>query len=96
MALLRIRVKCFHCNKEVSEAEALPVKSVTNKTRYNCYLCYQKHKTHPWGFGDKIPVKKELYCERCRYKFISKKEICPYCNKEDLVMGANVTVKDLL
>ncbi|MEK6969587.1 MAG: hypothetical protein AABW48_04120 [Nanoarchaeota archaeon] len=96
MAVLIVKVKCFHCNKEVAKAQSLPIKSINNGERYSCFDCFKKNKTPAWGFGDKVPLKRELYCERCNYYFASKIKSCPYCNKADLVSEANVSINDLL
>ncbi len=96
MAVLIVKVKCFYCNKEIAKTEALPIRSVNKEDRYSCFDCFKKNKTPPWGFGDKVPLKIELYCERCNYYFTSKIKSCPYCNKADLVSEADVSINDLL
>lgn len=89
-------VKCFRCNTLVEKGSAIILRSVSKKPRYSCYGCYVKQKRFTWGFGDEIPVKKELFCERCKYKFTSKRPGCPFCSKSDRVIESNITVKDLL
>ena len=96
MSNLRVNVNCFKCGEEVEKNAARPIEAVNKEARYECFTCFRSDKTEPWGFGDEIQEKKELYCERCRYKFSSKISMCPYCNKQDQVVPGEVTVRDLL
>jgi len=96
MVYLKVNVKCFRCRKEVEKTQAREMASITKEPRYECFACFNKNKTQPWGFGDKMKYKKEFYCLRCKYKFKRRGNLCPYCNKEDSVIRGNITVHDLL
>ena len=91
MPVLRIPVECCRCNKMVEKANARFLTRVKNERKYECFSCYKLNRNKHKEF-----VKRELYCERCRYKFKSKKLLCPYCNRSDNVVKGEVTVKDLL
>jgi len=96
MPVLRIKVDCFRCKKKVDKGSALPIKTISKEPRYECYNCYKRNKTSEWGFGDEVNFKNKYYCQRCNYKFKSKKSICPYCNQSDLLVKGKITVHDLL
>ena len=96
MPVLRVKITCFRCGKKKDKVEARLIKGMNNELRYECFTCYKRNKAEPWWDGKKEAVKKEYYCERCKYKFSSKRCICPYCNKNDRLTGGNVSVKDLL
>ena len=96
MAVLRIKVNCSSCEKRIDKAQALPVKSVNNEKRYECYNCYRRSKSGSLGTNEEVKVKEPYFCQRCKYKFKSKKSICPYCNKSDFLVKGKVTVHDLL
>ena len=96
MTIIRSRVQCFRCKKSVDKSDTLVIKTITKDPRYECSQCYKRNRTKPWGFGDEMSYKKDYYCERCRYKFSSKKDVCPYCSKSDQIEGGNITVKDLI
>ncbi len=82
--------------KEVEKNQARLIKGITADARYECFSCFKKNKTQPWGFGDEIKQKVGFYCQRCKYKFRARKECCPYCNKSDFVTKGDLTVHDLI
>jgi len=94
MTLLKLKVRCFRCLKEVDKMETRPVESISKDPRYECFSCFKKDLPQR-GIPNRM-VHHELYCERCRYKFRSKSPICPYCNKSDQLESAKITVYDLL
>lgn len=96
MPLLKVKVSCFRCHSDVTPAEAIKLKNVSKDQRYECYKCYKKNKTSEWGFGDEVKFKSKYYCQRCNYKFKSKKGICPYCNQADFLVKGKISVHDLL
>ena len=96
MVVLKSKVLCFRCNKAVNKIDTVKTISTTGEPRYQCSSCFKKAKTTNWGMGDKIPVKIECFCQRCRYKFKSTSGLCPYCNKTDMVIKGKVKAKDLL
>lgn len=91
MVLLRVPVSCFRCGEVVDRSQTL----VAGK-RYECFSCYKQLKNSPWLIRQKLPEKLELYCECCRYRFKSKRLVCPYCDKEDRVVRGQIEVSDLL
>lgn len=94
MAMLKLKVRCFHCGKEVEKLETRPVEGVTKEVRYECFPCFKKHA--PRKMGNEKGEKKSYYCERCRYQFYSHTALCPYCSKSDLLESGTLTVHDLL
>lgn len=77
--------------------ETVTKKSVNGELRYECSECFHRYRRDPLLAGiEEAQVKKEYYCERCRYKFHSKSGKCPYCSRSDQVIGGKVTVMDLL
>lgn len=96
MTSLRVQIECFCCNRLVSKSESLLIKSTAKSSRYSCSECFKKNKRFFSNSSKRMSEKKELYCERCKYNFISKSWDCPYCNKPDLVSEANITISDLL
>ncbi len=93
---LRVTTQCFRCQKEVHPSQARSIISVTKDERYECFDCFKRNKIDPLLPPEKIKPKKGCFCERCKYRFMSAKSVCPYCNKDDMVVVGNVTVKDLL
>ena len=90
--ILRIPVKCHHCDNYFEKKDALVLKNPQNKELYQCFTCFKTNKAEL-----KIDVEKiDLYCEKCNYKFISNKLRCPYCNEFEFVIKSNVKLKDLL
>ena len=97
MVVLNLKVKCFRCRQEVGQHDARILPSVSKDSRYECYTCYKRNKREPLLAGiEAVPLKKEYLCERCNYRFKSKIQACPLCNKPDYLIGGTVTVKDLL
>ncbi len=90
MVYLRIKVPCFRCKRQVEKTKVLTVGSMTDEPRYECYVCFKRFANS----GDR--PKSRFLCQRCNYKFNSKKDECPYCNKSDLVIKGKITVHDLL
>jgi len=97
MATLKLMIKCFRCRKDTGKHDARVLPSISKEPRYECYDCYRKNKREPLLAGvESPPIKKEYLCEKCNYRFKSKIEACPLCNKADYLVGGVVTVKDLL
>jgi uncharacterized CHY-type Zn-finger protein len=97
MTQLRTKVQCFRCSKKVDVNITREIKTLSKESRYECFRCFQKNKREPLLAGVEKPlIKKEYICERCKYKFKSKKAVCPYCNKNDYVTSSNVSVKELI
>ena len=95
MAVISARVNCFRCGKAVDKTQTILLEKVSGKN-YECFTCYKRNKGMAWGFGDKVKVKQELYCQRCKYKFKSAGGMCPYCNKDDITISQNIKIEDLL
>ncbi len=95
MVFIRARISCFRCLKSVDKAETRFFDTVNNERRYECFPCYQKTKN---GFlhNQESATKRELYCEHCKYKFMSRKPVCPYCSSDESVVLANFSVSELL
>lgn len=89
-------VPCFRCKEKVDKNETIPIKLINKEQRYECFKCYNRNKTSDWGLGDEIQIKRNFVCQRCRYKFSAKSITCPYCDKSDLVVEDNITVRDLI
>ncbi len=89
------KINCFRCQKAIDEAKARFLDTVNNERRYECFACYQKSR-NGYLHHETTAVKRELYCERGRYKFLAKQPVCPYCSKDDAVILAAVSVHDLL
>ncbi|MBT4539338.1 hypothetical protein HOI26_02305 [Candidatus Woesearchaeota archaeon] len=96
MPVLRLKVKCVSCQREVAKLESRQVPSMTKDPRYQCFLCFKRHQPIQWGLGDEEKKKQAWYCARCNYHFKAKKEKCPYCGKSDLLSAGKVAVRDLL
>ena len=92
MRVLRVPVICCRCGEGVEKSGAITIE-FQGKKDYECYPCYQTHSA--WNAYSQ-EVKKSLYCQRCNYKFTSKRLECPYCNKMDLVIDSEINVDELL
>lgn len=90
MIRLRLQVDCLMCADAVDKNMAIAY----GPEKYVCFDCYKQKKSllTAKGYDEKI----QLYCERCRYKFTSKRFSCPYCSKADKVGKANISVQELL
>lgn len=95
MIILPTRVYCYRCRKTVEKSETRYVGMLGREERFECFNCFKKDRTVPWK-AEETGERLELYCERCRYKFYSKKLFCPYCNQGDMIMKGNISVNDLL
>ncbi|MBI2102375.1 hypothetical protein HYT55_00925 [Candidatus Woesearchaeota archaeon] len=95
MAIVRARISCFRCQKSVDKTDTRFFDTVAGTRRYECFPCYQKSRN---GYlpHTESKDKRELYCERCKYKFMSRVPVCPYCSKDDSVIKAQVTAYDLV
>ena len=91
MAYLRVPVECCSCKKTVDKALTRKVDGLGND--YECFTCC-KLKGKVRESNQKI--KRQLYCQKCNYKFNSTKYSCPYCSNIDFVMEGEVSVQDLL
>jgi hypothetical protein len=96
MPVLKVKVKCWRCGKNVDKSDTVETNLQNKDRRHQCYSCYKKNKSLCWGFGDKIKVKKEWFCERCKYKFKAANTTCPYCNRSDYVTKARVFAAELI
>ena len=96
MSVLRITVNCFSCNEVIEKNSAIQIKGVSGDPRFECFSCFKKKRTAPWGMGDKISNKNSYYCQKCRYKFQARRPMCPYCSKADYLTSGNLSVHDLL
>ena len=92
MRVLRVPVICCRCGDGVEKSGAISIE-FQGRRNFECYPCYQTHSAWNVYAHD---VKKSLFCQRCTYKFTSKKLECPYCNKNDMVIDSEVDIKDLL
>ncbi|NQV91419.1 hypothetical protein HQ489_03005 [Candidatus Woesearchaeota archaeon] len=91
MVVIKAHVNCYQCHQSVDKAETLLIMSKGLLKLYQCINCYKIKK--PQGYFEH---RKEFYCEKCRYKFSSKKPICPYCNSSERLTKSNVTIHDLI
>gem|GEM_PF-947852 len=88
MVVLRIRVPCTTCGKEVDRADARVVKQLNQRPQYECFHCYKEKK---WLETKETEAKRKLYCNRCRYTFSAKSLVCPYCGKGDQVVSKKIS-----
>ncbi len=95
MPILKLKVRCYKCNKEVDKLEAKEVPSIGTMARYECFPCFKKvaQAKRPKANTER---RFDLFCDRCRYKFSSKTIMCPYCNKDDQLHKGKVTAFDLV
>ncbi len=96
MVIVRARVTCDHCKKFVDRSETRYLFLHTGEKIYECFHCYKRNPTGNWSSEELNVVKRELYCERCKYRFKAKVAICPYCSKGDKIESGNISVKDLV
>ena len=97
MVILKTKIQCFRWKKKVDKNETRVNKSVNGEPRHECFTCFKRYRRDPLLAGvEEIPYKKDYYCQRCNYKFKSKLNTCPYCSKNDLVIGGNVSLKELM
>lgn len=91
MISLRIKVSCNRCRKQV---EKINTREVSPK-KYECFDCFKSQRPKN---PDKTstPLKYDLYCERCRYKFTSSQRVCPYCNESDYLDVSGPSADELL
>lgn len=95
---LRVGVRCFRCYRNVGKNQAREVVCLSKEPRYECFDCFKRNKRDPLLSGIEKPAEKQEYlCGRCKYKFSSKKRVCPYCgNIERIEQVSGVTVYDLI
>ncbi|PIN87597.1 hypothetical protein COV12_02995 [Candidatus Woesearchaeota archaeon CG10_big_fil_rev_8_21_14_0_10_32_24] len=91
MVVIKTNVNCYQCYQAVDKTETLVVLSKGLQKLYQCANCYKKNK--PQG---RFEQRKSFYCEKCKYKFSSKKPLCPYCNSSERLTKSNITVYDLI
>lgn len=96
MVLLRVKVSCTKCKRRVEKLEARTMTSSLGETSYECFDCFKKARTPRWGSSEGIKMTREMFCQKCRYKFKSSVPICPYCNESDYLESGKLTVQDLL
>lgn len=90
------QVQCFHCGKKVNKTSTRLVRDVNNIPQPECFSCFMVFKSPAWQKTIQLKERYELYCERCRYKFYSKKLLCPYCNNSDFICKGNLSIHDLV
>ncbi len=93
--MLKLKVQCYRCGKEVEKADAREVESVSKEKRYECFSCFKRYNPRRFKVGEELQ-KREYYCERCRYRFHSRNMLCPYCNKADRLVEGKISVQELL
>lgn len=91
MVLLRVSVQCFRCGIPADRSQVLESRNTSGDLKFECYDCYKRKQ-----LTSSEAKKVGHYCERCRYKFTSRNNICPYCSKNDCVITGKVSVNDLL
>ncbi len=96
MVLLRVKVSCTKCKRRVDKIETRAMTSSMGVTTHECFDCFKKARTPRWGNDEGIKMKREMYCQRCRYRFSSVVKICPYCNESDYLESGKIDVTDLL
>ena len=95
--VLKVKVPCYRCHEEVDKLQARQLDPSSATKKYECFDCFKKFNLTPSvvrragsGAGYK------LYCERCKYKFTSNKNLCPYCSKADYVVKRPDDVLELV
>ena len=97
MSLYSAKVQCFGCGKAVDKSGTFTSLNASKELRYQCPSCYLRNKDDLLGDNKaQAPLKRELFCARCKYKFKAKSMLCPYCSKEDQVVEQVHSVKELL
>ena len=97
MNLYSAKVQCFGCGKAVDKSQTFTSNNASKELRYQCPGCFKNKKVDIFGTAGETPaLKKEFFCGRCKFKFRSKSTLCPYCSKEDQVIGQVHSVKGLL
>ena len=89
-------VECFRCKENVQKANARLFTTLAEKKVFECNPCAQKSKAKLWSLGEESLTKNNYFCDRCKYKFSSRKSFCPYCSKNDQVVSADVKLGNLL
>lgn len=97
MVVLRSRVTCCTCQKPVDKFDTRLMPADDGQRVYECFICFKKKRAGILVIPDQdMQTKQDLYCERCKYKFRSRKYDCPYCNKGDMVVAGKFSVSELL
>ena len=94
MVVLDVKVNCYSCHESVSKRNTRLFNLAGKGNEDGCFGCYK---------GNKMPVsasakkqKNDFFCNHCRYKFSSRRAICPYCGDSSNIVESNVTAVDLL
>ncbi len=97
MAILQKKVKCSICGTLVPLTATRLVDPLSLNKSYECHSCFKDKKTSPLSrnLGQK-PIKKELFCSYCKYKFTSSRKVCPYCGKAEYLVPSNLKAVDFL
>ena len=98
MALVDSKVNCYSCNESVSKSNTRLFNLYGKGNVYECFGCFKGNKggiPHILS-QSKEKQKQNLFCNQCRYKFSSRKAVCPYCGKSSNLVVSNVTAVDLL
>ena len=88
MVLLKMKVQCYFCRNEVDKLTARQLETDRREPRYECFACFKK------GLQNK--TKQQYFCEKCKYRFLARSAICPYCNQRDYVSLGKLNTSDLL
>ncbi|MDO8510597.1 MAG: hypothetical protein Q7S55_00365 [Nanoarchaeota archaeon] len=96
MMLSNSQVQCSDCRKSVNKQDTFTALGGSRELTYRCRACYSVNKDLGLGSKEKPAIKKEYFCGRCKYKFKSMGNLCPYCSKQDQVLEQVHSVMDLL
>ena len=97
VVVLRVNVTCHKCKKQVAKLETRQLKSNPDTPKYECFECFKMvHPNRAMLNHEPVRVKRNFYCERCRYSFASKVPECPYCAKDDCLESGSISIHDLL
>lgn len=99
MISLKIKVHCADCGQQVEKLEARALTSSSagsaGEARYQCFDCFKRARPKNPD-KNSTSLKFNLYCERCRYKFTSARQVCPYCNESDYLEVSGPSAEELL
>ncbi|MBT4604884.1 hypothetical protein HOC01_04545 [archaeon] len=98
MAVIQAKIKCFTCGDGTPKNETVLVDRYGMGTVYECYPCFKSSRgtTLRMVSEERKKVKQDLFCGACRYKFSSRKAVCPYCGSSDALSSSNVSASDLI
>ncbi len=98
MPILDVKVTCYSCQESVSKRNTRLFNMFGRGNVFECFTCFRGNKGGiPHTLSEsKKKAKQDLFCNQCRYKFSSKRAVCPYCGNSDNLVESNVTTVDLL